>query len=119
MAGIRRKTENNGKVGFLSDQEQRALLKATNPRFQSHLLLSIHRGIRMSKQHSLRWPQVDFECLQLYLPWTKNGDPRDVPLNWTALSALEQLRSESKGDFIFPKSASPRGWFLAAIERGH
>lgn len=27
---------------------------------------------------------------------------RDVPLNGTALAALERLRAESKGDFVFP-----------------
>ena len=71
----------------------------------------------MSEQYSLKWPQVDFERQQLYLPRTKNGDPRDVPLNGTALQALEQLRSESQGDFVFPDAESPRGCFLGAVER--
>jgi integrase len=116
-AGIKRKTENNDKVRFLSNQEERALLQATDPRFHSHLLLSIHTGMRMSEQYSLKWPQVDFERRQLYLPRTKNGDPRDVPLNGTALQALEQLRSITQGDFVFPSAESPRGWFLSAVER--
>lgn len=116
-AGIKRKTENNDKVRFLSDQEEHALLQATDTRFHSHLLLSIHTGIRMSEQYSLKWNQIDFECRQLYLPRTKNGDPRDVPLNRTALAALEQLRSASDGDTVFPHAESPRGWFLGAVER--
>jgi integrase len=116
-AGIKRKTENNDKVRFLSDSEEQALLQATDPRFHSHLLLSIHTGIRMSEQYSLKWKQIDFERRQLYLPKTKNGDPRDVPLNGTALAALEQLRSASDGDFVFPHAESPRGWFLGAVER--
>ena len=71
----------------------------------------------MSEQYSLRWPQIDFERRQLYLLRTKNGDSRDVPLNGTALKALTQLRSESQGDCVFPNAESPRGWFLAAVER--
>jgi hypothetical protein len=51
--GIKRKTENNARVRFLSDQEERAQLKATHPQFHSHRLLSIHTGIRMSEQYSL------------------------------------------------------------------
>ena len=102
---------------FLSDEEEQALLQVTDPRFHSHLLLSIHTGIRMSEQYSLKWPQVDFERRHLYLPRTKNGDPRDVPLNATALAALEQLRSSSDGDFVFPHAESPRGWFLGAVGR--
>ena len=53
----------------------------------------------------------------MYLLKTKNGDPRDVPLNGTAVSALEQLREESEGNLVFPNAESPRGWFLAAVER--
>jgi integrase len=116
-AGIKRKTENNEKVRFLSDEEERNLLRTADPRFHSHLLLSIHTGIRMSEQYSLKWSQIDFEGRQIYLPRTKNGNPRDVPLNGTALSALERLRRESDGDLVFPNAESPRGWFLAAIER--
>ena len=116
-AGIKRRTENNDKVRFLSDSEEHALLQATDPRFHSHPLLSIHTGIRMSEQCSLMWKHVDFERRQLYLPRTKNGDPRDVPLNGMALAALEELRSAFDGDFVFPHSQSPRGWFLGAVER--
>ena len=32
-------------------------------------------------------------------------------------AALEKLRSESKGDYVFPNAKSPRGWFLSAVER--
>jgi site-specific recombinase XerD len=115
-AGIKRKTENNDKVRFLSDSEEHALLQATDPRFHSHLLLSVHAGIRMSEQYSPEWKQVDFERRQMYLPRTKNGAPRDAPLNGTALAALQELGSASDGDFVFPHSQSPRGWFLAAVE---
>jgi|ERR1035437_2312943 integrase len=116
-AGIKRKTENNSKVRFLSDAEERALLKEIDPWFHSHLLLSLHTGMRMSEQYSLCWSQVDFERRHLFLPKTKNGDPRDVPLNGTALGALETLRAASKGDLVFPDAESPRGWFLSAIQR--
>jgi len=91
--------------------------RLTDPRFHSHRLLSIHTGIRMSEQYSLKWSQVDFKRHQLYLPKTKNGDPRDVPLNGTALAALGALRTASKGDSVFPHAESPRGCFLSAVER--
>ena len=44
-AGIKRKTKNNHKVRFLSDQEERALLQATDPRFH---LISCFRFTRGS-----------------------------------------------------------------------
>jgi integrase len=88
-AGIERKADNNDKVRFLSDEEERALLKATDPRFHSHLLLSVQNRIRLSEQYGLKWSQIDLERRQVYLPRTKNGDLPDVPLNGTALSALD------------------------------
>lgn len=116
-AGIKRKTENNSRVRFLSDEEERALLQQTDPRFHAHLLLSIHTGIRMSEQYSLGWAQVDMERRHLFLPKTKNGDSRDVPLNGTALVALRGLRAEAQGELVFPHAESPRGWFPPAVER--
>jgi integrase len=71
-------------------------------------MLSIHTGIRMSEQYSLKWKQIDFERRQLHLPRTKSGDPHDVPLNATALAALAQLRSASDSDFVFPCGVSAR-----------
>jgi integrase len=114
---LNEKLKNNDKVRFLSDEEERTLLRATDSRFHSHLLLSVHTGIRMSEQYTLEWSQIDFERRQMYLPRTKNGDPRDVPLSRTALSALEQLRKEAGGSAVFPNAESPRGWFLAAVKR--
>jgi site-specific recombinase XerD len=116
-AGIKRKTENNGKVRFLSSAEELALLHETDAKFHPHLLLSIHTGVRMSEQYRLKWSQIDFERRQMYLPKTKNGDPRDVPLNQTALAALQQLRIATRGGEVFPDAESPRGWFLGAVER--
>jgi len=50
LSTLKRKTENNDKVRFLFDEEERALLRATDPRVHSHLLLSVHTGIRTSEQ---------------------------------------------------------------------
>jgi integrase len=116
-ASVKRKTENNDKVRFLSDEEERALLRETHPRYHPHLLLSIHTGIRMSEQYNLRWSQVDFGRRQIYLSRTKNGDARDVPLNATALDALQKLQAGSSSDSVFSEAGSPRGWFMAAIRR--
>ena len=113
---------------FLSDPEEVALRKAIAkrlPEFLPHLLLSIHSGMRMSEQYSLRWTQVDFERRQIHLPRTKNKDPRTIPLNTVALSALKQLRGAGKlavNAPVFPSVRSgealkgSRGWFPTALE---
>jgi site-specific recombinase XerD len=80
--------------------------------------------MRMSEQYSLRWVQVSFERKQIYLPKTKNGDARVIPLNAVALSALEQLRSVRSSEPVFISNRieeggalqGSRGWFPTAVE---
>lgn len=127
-ARIRRKTEGNGRVRFLSDAEEKNLHSAIDgrfPEFLPHLLLSIHTGMRMSEQYGLLWNQVDFERRQLHLIKTKNGDPRVIPLNAVALAALRQLQGKETGSSFAPVFPSvrtgetlqgPRGWFSTALE---
>jgi integrase len=127
-ARIRRKTEGNGRVRFLSDAEEAKLRSAMKRRFSEflpHFLLSIHTGMRMGEQYSLRWNQVSFERRQIHLPKTKNGHPRTLPLNTVALAALKQMREEGTPSGtapVFPSSWSggalqgSRGWFPTALE---
>jgi site-specific recombinase XerD len=131
-ARIRRKTESNGRVRFLSDDEEARLRKAIQhrfPEFLPHLLLSLHTGMRMSEQYGLRWNQVDLERRQIHLRKTKNGDPRTIPLNAVALGALQALKvenpkgaGEAKGTHpVFPSLRrddslqGSRGWFPTAL----
>ena len=127
-ARIRRKTEGNGRVRFLSDTEEkrlRAAIEGRFPKFLPHFLLSIHTGMRMGEQYGLRWNQVDFERRQLHLLRTKNGDPRTIPLNAVALAALQQMRGEKNrpgAEPVFPSVRAgdslqgSRSWFLTALE---
>jgi integrase len=130
-AGIRRKTENNARVRFLSDDEEkrlRAVILKRLPGFIHQLDLSLHTGMRAGEQFSLRWSQVDLARRILTLPKTKNGTTRHIPLNSVALSALTQIRSSvSSGvsfaddDLVFPSARqesglkSARGWFGSAL----
>jgi integrase len=127
-ARIRRKTEGNGRVRFLSDAEEAKLRSAIQrrfPEFLPHFLLSIHSGMRMGEQYSLLWNQVSFERRQIHLPKTKNGHPRTLPLNTIALAALKQMRGEGTpvGTApVFPSTwtgdalQGSRGWFPTALE---
>jgi site-specific recombinase XerD len=128
-ARIRRKTENNGRVRFLSDDEFRKLkgaIEECGNRFHAAFDLSIHTGMRASEQFSLKWGQVDFERRQVHLPKTKNGKPRHIPLNVSAVCALETLKLFAKSTTanapVFPNAEGesvqgPRGWFKRAVDR--
>jgi site-specific recombinase XerD len=124
-AGIRRKTENNARVRFLSREEEATLRKVIAgrfPKFLPQLDISLHTGMRASEQFGLEWTQVDFERCILTLHKTKNGSTRHIPLNTTALAALESLR-KGDGPRVFPSARNEdeglrgaRGWFKSALE---
>jgi site-specific recombinase XerD len=123
-AGIRRKTENNARVRFLSADEESALrgvILRRFPAFIHQLDLSLHTGMRAGEQFGLTWEQVSLERKIISLPKTKNGTARHIPLNSIAMSALRALKTEEHGH-IFPSSRKEgeglqgsRGWFNAAL----
>jgi integrase len=75
-ARIRRKTEKNGRVRVLSDEEEVRLLAAIDrlfPQFKPRVLIALHTGMRMTEQYSLHWNQVNLDRRQLRLSKTKTG----------------------------------------------
>jgi site-specific recombinase XerD len=124
-ARIARTKENNGRVRFLSSQEEETLRRAIAERYPMHVPafdLSIHTGMRSSEQFSLRWTQIDWDRHFLTLPRTKNGKPRHIPLNAIALAALQALKKhhpDSPWIFVNEEGDKLRGhrdWFEPALK---
>jgi integrase len=127
---ILRRIENNGRVRFLSQEEETALRAVLQEKYPQHVPafdLSIHTGMRAGEQFSLRWNQVDFKRHVLTLPKTKNGQVRHIPLNAIAVEALNQLKTQAKdggtsgGSFVFLNSdggklRGPRDWFEPVVQ---
>jgi integrase len=120
---IRRKVEDNGRIRFLSAVEEaclRDVIQSRFPAFLDHFDLSLNTGMRAGEQYSLRWEQIDFDRRSLTLPRTKNGRVRHLPLNRTAIEALNRLRND--GPWVFPSARTrgslqgARGWFKSAVQ---
>jgi site-specific recombinase XerD len=121
---IRRKTENNARVRFLSDEEEHALRNAiSEARLLAALEISIYTGMRQSEQYTLKWSQVDLDNRMIFLPKTKNGNPRYIPMNDTVFAAFQSLKAKGQASSspVFPgrKGAAQgaRGWFVDAMAR--
>jgi site-specific recombinase XerD len=122
---VRQRKEDNGRIRFLSPEEERTLRVVILKDYFQHeaeLDLALNTGLRRSEQFSLTWSCVDFERRQLTVPRTKNGETRHLPLNDAAIYALRSLHA-SKNDtpYVFLASdgtrlCSPRFWFEAAVE---
>lgn len=121
---VRRKKENNGRVRFLSADEERSLRGVLTVRYPQHLPeldIALNTGLRRGEQYSLSWDDVDFATRLLSVSQTKNGETRHIPLNAAALSAFHQLHQNSSGEgYVFTnrhgdRLLKGRHWFEPAI----
>ncbi|HUX68646.1 MAG TPA: site-specific integrase [Terriglobales bacterium] len=129
---VRRRREDNGRIRWLSAEEEARIVAAIQDRYPAELpafLLALHTGMRRSEQYRLTWDCVDFVRSQLTIPKTKNGTIRYIPMDETATGALLALRDRGNGSGpVMVAAASghgytqghalktPREWFASACK---
>jgi len=116
---VQRKTEPNGRVRWLSEDEEKRLQEIIARDYPSHLpefTLSIHTGLRRSSLYSLTWEMVDWSTRMLNLPTSKNGLELHLPLNAASLGALRTLRDRGDGSARIFQVHTSRHWFEAALK---
>ena len=121
---IARKAENNDRIRFLSDAEERAILavlRAKWPHYVPAFLVSIHTGMRAGEQFNLDWRDVSLDGKRITLSKTKAGKTRHIRLNAVAVAALEELAQKNGSvGYVFlntegERLRSARDWFEPAI----
>jgi integrase len=125
---LKHKREENGRVRFLNQHtgdEYERLRNAIEAEFACHLPefhLALFTGMRPSEQYALTWDRVDLIRQSLFLPKTKNGNARHIPLGDEALESFTSLfsRSSGKGRVFVNIHGDPlRGykhWFGPAVK---
>lgn len=107
---IERQAENNERVRFLSEDEQRRLLDACKaskwPRLYVLVLMALTTGARKSELTGLRWRDVDLVQQVAHVGRTKNGDPKALPLIPAVAEALQVLQGKPEG-LVFPSPRRP------------
>lgn len=109
---VERRTENNEKTRFLSDDERQRLLEACKasrwPRMYLLVLMALTTGARKGELLGLRWADVDLTRSVAHVGRTKNGDPKVLPL---VPAVVEQLRQFDRGQteaLVFGSNRNPR-----------
>jgi integrase len=117
---VRHRFEDNARIRFLSPEEETKLRTAIAQVCPSHLAeldLALHTGMRLSEQYGLRWRDVSFTRLMLTIPISKNGSPRHISINASALGALKALEKRANGsELVCGGLSTPRRWFDPAIK---
>lgn len=85
--------------------------------------IALNTGMRRKEQYTrIDWPAVDFLRSDLFIPASKNGKSRHIPLNSEALAAFQVLYARTKGEgpiFASERGGAPlqgaRHWFEDAL----
>lgn len=89
-----------------------ACRNARNPFLLPIVRLALETAMRQSELVSLRWDNIDLRRRIAFLPHTKNGHTRTVPLSSTAIRVLRSLPRSLHGE-VFP------GLTAEAIKRAY
>ena len=122
---VEQRPENNSRIRFLTDEEEKELRAVILRRCPSHIEefdIALHTGMRKSEQYTLEWPQVSFRRKRIRLEGTKNGSSREIPMNRTRLLAFDALNKRRPHDGRICQSKfgrdlnDSRTWFELAVE---
>jgi integrase len=83
----------------------------------SFVVLAIETGMRFGELAGVLWKHVDLDKRTIFLPDTKNGSPRTVPLSTRALAAIQILPRSISGQLFTAKPGSIRSAFLIAVQK--
>lgn len=117
---VRKPQSPQARTRVLTDEEVSKLLQALEPTGRrSHwtkpaVQLALATAMRRGELLSLRWEHIDLQGRTAFLPDTKNGDSRTVPLSSIAVQVLAELPRHISGAVI------PVKYFTldAAFKRG-
>jgi site-specific recombinase XerD len=114
--------ENNGRIRFLTAEEETKLRAAIRRRHLPELEIAINTGMRLSEQYGLERPNVSLERKLVTVPKSKNGSVRHIPLNARALAAFKWVLQSHSDNELFRHHANavtghaPR-WFGTAVDK--
>jgi len=108
MQSIRKPSPAKGKTRFFSIEEIHKI-EALCKESDSSLLwpifmIALHTGMRKGEVLSLRFEDLHFDRREIYLPTSKNGLPRIVPMSESVHQIFLQMSAQphSASDLVFP-----------------
>lgn len=106
VRGIPRPRMNNARDRFLSSDDAARLLKATEnslcPQLKNIVGLLLLTGARKRELLDARWENVNVERKVWFIPDSKTGKPRHVPLSQAALNIIDQLPKFDNCPWLLP-----------------
>ena len=118
---VRFARENNGRIRFLTLEEEERLLGSCGGQLKPLVITALHTGFRKSELLSLTWEDVDFKrrSIAVKAAYAKNGENRSIPMNDLLTTTLEEVRitSATMGSVFRNRDGAPYRSFRTAFER--
>ena len=121
VRGIRIPKPGKPRQRRLERGEEEALLAAcrTSRAYYLHsfVVLAIETGMRFGELLGIRWEHINLNSQTIYLPDTKNGHPRTVPLSTRAIEAINALPRAINGKLFNSGYQSIHNAFNLAVTK--
>lgn len=115
---VQSKPVNNARQRYVTADEAARLINAAegsrNKQLAAIINLLLLTGMRVSELLSARWGNVDLDRRTLFVPTSKTGRSRYVPL---AQAAIDVIQGLAQGEFLFPNPRNPTK-HLTTIKHG-
>lgn len=96
---------NNARTRRLELGEEQRLFEAAdatrNPMVRHLIILALESAMRLGELLSLEWENINIEQREAFLPHTKNGKARKVPLSSVAITALNNIQRNENEKRVF------------------
>lgn len=103
--------ENNRRLRYLSKEQCQELISTCDPHLRPIVITALNTGMRKSEILKLKWDNVDLKHGFILLDMTKNGERREIPINYTLRSVLQCITRRLNIPYVFfdPKTGKPYG----------
>ncbi len=121
VRAVQSKPVNNARQRYVTAEEASRLIAAAeasrNPQLAAIVSLLLLTGMRVSELLSARWAHLNHAGRTLFVPTSKTGRSRYVPLAQAALDVIEALPHPDGAVFLFP-NASDADKHVTTIKHG-
>jgi len=101
-SGLKKLKIENPNKRFLTKEEEEKLLKVASPTMRTIIILALNTGMRVGEILNLKWEHVYMDMNYLVALNPKNGKPRNILINQTLKTEIENLPKISEYVFTNP-----------------
>lgn len=109
LRGWKKLKESPPRTRWLTEEEEAKLVAECDEEIGRLIQIAILTGMRQAEQLTCLWSQIHWETNQIYLPQTKNGESRHVPMCKKARQLI-RAQLDLDTDWLCPNRSRTNRW---------